>query len=269
MLMNEEKLSMFEEGLQEYAIEEYLRYSADTNNLSYWYPYIKDIKSLRIPQTVIVPTPVEIIAALWSEQFNHPGPIRDLIIEHVESNIIPCMEPGVKYFVKNGTFSNKFNFQDCETDIEHVVDSFININYNALIVGAGGLSEFVIREFIPREPRGDTIYNGLQLRPEYRCFWHPGEREVSTIVDYWKYDEVHPNLYDYDDKRTFEVTRERRLHDHTEHQLEVIQRVNESFTGRKLPTDEPWSIDVMYSGGDFWLIDMARKSMSYYANYDN
>lgn len=269
-MMNMNKnLELFEEGLQDFAMEEHMRYSSNPNNLSYWFPYIKDIKSLKIPQTVIVPTPVDVIAALWSEKFNKPGAIRDLIVKHVEEKIIPCMEPSVKYFVKNGTYSNKFQFNQCVTDIEHVLDSFININYDSLIVGAGGVSEFVIREYIPTKMDTKTIYNGMPLLPEFRCFWHPGKKEVSTVVDYWLYNEVKDRLYDENDKKVFEESNQHRMSLYLEHMPIVIQKINEAFSGRKLPTDEPWSIDVLFNGEYYWLIDMARKEDSFYAEYDS
>ena len=53
----------------------------------------------------------------------------------------------------------------------------------------GGNTELVVRELIPyNEEKIPTIYNGMPLREEVRCFYDMDSKKLLYIEDYWNYD---------------------------------------------------------------------------------
>lgn len=240
--------------------------SKNENNLSFWFPKIctmKSMKVLRIPETIIESTPVEVIAALWSDSFNQNHEIMSIIQKHVNGAIMQHLVPGKKYFFKNGTFSNKFYFKSCVGDTDSVLDCFLNINYNSMVVGAGGITEFCIRELIPAPENCFTIYEGMPLQCEFRCFFDVDSKTVYHIVPYWEEDVMRTHLRE--DLVAFEKALLTLKRNFEEHKSEVVHKVETALQDNFLPKGSRWSVDILLDKNqDYWLIDMAKAENSYY-----
>lgn len=235
------------------------------SNFSKWYPVCTATPELAVPKSTVVTVPESVITAMWSDAFYQKPEIHAIIEDFVNEQIRPLMQPGRLYFVKNSMFSNKFNFNSCVTTSDKVLYSFIDINYAAMCVGAEGLSEFVIREYINSEPSTLKIYNGMPLHPEFRCFWSPKEQRCLYSTNYWDSKYVSANLYDATDKLVFSYTADSLEREFNNQQQYVEKVVTQALLGKSFPTARPWSVDVMMQeDGTLWLIDMAVAESSTY-----
>lgn len=114
---------------------------------------------------------------------------RENIKEFVRTDVVPALREfmetnNLKFpiFVKDGCFSNKFDFNNScilqSDDLDEITDHIINIQYTALMLDAGGYFELVFRVFMP-------IY-GMILRPEIRVFYDFDTRKILYMVNYWE-----------------------------------------------------------------------------------
>lgn len=250
------------------------RAKEDPNVFSNWWSIIKELKSdyIHLPSTTIVETPVQVIAALLSDNYTDEE-VLTTIEKHVKEKINPCVEPRHRVFAKNGTFSNKFNFQHCITNRLSMLSSFIEINYGSMMCGAGGLTEFVLREVINSTPRTiGTIYNGMPLNCEFRCFYHPAYKKVLYTANYWDKATVEESLYSYNDQLIFDIYYPSIESDFNA-QVTSVEKFLEEFLEPAVfpnydgvyPSDSIWSVDIMMDEtGKLWLIDMALACDSAY-----
>lgn len=90
------------------------------------------------------------------------------------------------YFIKTGSFSNKFEFRNCAcTEPEEIGQYFHLICNQAMIVGAGNDIDLVVRDYIPAAPQTPKIYHGMPLRCEMRAFIDLETKKLLGIVPYW------------------------------------------------------------------------------------
>lgn len=232
------------------------------NNFSYWYPKIESC-GIKTPRSLIFKVPSNIQEILMSDYEDGQFEIVD---EWVKKEILPVIKKKGMHllFVKNGTFSAKFDATSCFVTPTRVTESIISINYDALILGAGGFGEVIIRERILHNQKViPCIYNGLPLRNEFRVFYDFTKKEVIFTENYWRYDYVFPKLMDATDKIIFEHEKERVEEVFASKKQEVeelVARAMESVT----TLEGPWSVDIMYESGEYYLIDMALAEMSAY-----
>ena len=239
------------------------------NNFSYWFNRIKNINEFIIPRSDIVKIPFDI----W-KYFSYDS-VEDgynNIEMFVKKNIIPIMDKyrEVIYFVKNGKFSDKFSFCTCRTNKQRVLDSFINICYAAEVLGAGGNTEFVIRQYIGYDNKKyATIYEGLPLRGEFRIFYDFDTRKVLYPVNYWDYDYCSKHMYVRTDRIIFDAVHEELDNWYNKYKDLVCEKVYKAFSDVDLTNR--WSIDIMSDASNtnepkFYLIDMALAKTSAYYN---
>lgn len=266
-------------------LEMYEREKTYRNNLSFWFPKIKDCRltqniggpNLLIPRTIIVPIPSKVYAAFESDfEFESRENCETYVREFVDKVLKPIMEKnGIqecvnRWFVKNGCYSGKYDFQDCVATLDTIHQNFTNICYGAACNEAMGNTEFVIRSLIGYDTRKvATIYNGLPLRTEIRVFYDFDKREVMYSANYWDYDYVRPHLYALTDQIVFDHQRNRILEGYEKHRPVVEEMVAKAM--QNVDLDGKWSIDIMvdecHRGGDgvdYWLIDMAEAHRSAY-----
>ena len=231
------------------------------NNFSFWYPRIKDC-GMKVPKSLIFKVP----DYLYERFFLEADEDYEVIDKWIKDVVLPVLkqEKMQLLFVKNATFSNKFNASDCFTTPRKLGEAIASINYNALILGAGGLDELVIRECIWHNRLViPCIYGGLPLRTEFRVFYDFSKKEVIFIENYWKFNYVFPNLYSATDKIVFEHERAR-----IEEEFEKYKGIVYDFVSDSLKNvdglEGPWSVDIMHESGKFYLIDMALAEMSTY-----
>lgn len=256
--------------------EVYENMKAYRNNLSFWFPRVEKC-GLSVPRTIIVPMPFEVYAAFESDfEFPDRATCEFQVRNFVDTTLIPIMEEDAntnhvnRWFVKNGCYSGKYDFQDCVAYLDTIHRSVMNICYGAACNEAEGNTEFILRDMIDYDPRKvATIYNGMPLRTEVRVFYDFDKREVMYSANYWDYDYVRPHLYALTDQIIFDHERDKIQAGYDKHRPIVEKLVAEAM--QNVDLDGQWSIDIMvdecHRGGnavDYYLIDMAEAFHSAY-----
>lgn len=170
-------------------------------------------------------------------------------------------------FNKNGTFSDKFDFDKCISTRDTVKSHLMNINYNALCLSAGGIDEVVFREVIRSDPEiTPTIYHGLPFRPEFRVFYDFDSSHVLYVYNYWDHDYCYESISrNATDKIVWDSYHCKIDELYEKHKKEVQAKVDLAMLG--VPMTGRWSIDVLLDEWDnYWLIDMAKAENSAYWN---
>lgn len=252
----------------------------DPNIMSNWFPAIEPTdgkeRKLHIPKTIIVQVPDDVCQSFFMER---PGD-RERIIQFVSEQVMPkAKESGIypSIFMKNGGFSNKYQFNDCTpgADEVQVALNLINMNYAALCVSADGITEVCMRELIPHnEKEVPCIYHGMPLRPEFRVFYDFDRHQPLYIANYWDWKYCHDAICrDYTDKIVYEAYYPTLLAQYERFKDSVVEMVADDM---KDITGLPgiWSVDVLYCEPQnhdfnkkyegFWLIDMAVGHRSAY-----
>lgn len=244
---------------------------SDLNNMSKWLPAIipaeGETRQLRIPKTTIVQVPDDICRSFFMERPDD----REQIIQFAKDQIMPKVKeagiyPGI--FMKNGNFSDKYQFNLCTPGPDEVdmAMNLIRMNYDALCFEADGITEVCVRELIPHNAKTTPcIYHGMPLRPEFRVFYDFDRHQPLYVVNYWDWEYCHNAICrDFTDKIVYEAYYPKLLEQYNQYKDSVVKMVASDM---KFVTDLKgiWSIDVMlcepqeyrkgYEG--FWLIDMA------------
>jgi len=248
-------------------------YKNNINNISNWYPKIKDC-GIKTPKTFIIQVPENIMAAFFMD---HGDDDLDTIFKWVKENIMPVLSENnlFFFFMKNGTFSNKFDFNNscrCRANVYEITTQLVNLCYNAELLGAGGISEIAIREFIGvwynLAKDIPTIYNGMLLRPEFRVFYNFDKRKVLYTVNYWDWQYCHDSICSQNatDKIVYES-----YYDHIAQAFESNKQYVEDLVAKcmnNVNLTGIWSVDIMLDeqNSEYWLIDMAIAQQSAYWN---
>ena len=250
--------------------EIYNRINLNPDSMGYWfYPLEKSAKSqkfFKIPNTKILQLPLEIAQYLRHDyQVETNAESRHALNEILFKAF--NLDKDKEYFIKTGLFSSKFEFQNAHIDDPSSIgDYFHVINNNAMTVGAALTNELVLREWIPDPDNRPTIYDGMPLRTEFRAFIDCDLKRIIDVVPYWNNQEVLDNLNDtvkhFMNNKMF-------IHDQKAYK-QAWPILNEDFDKNKEKVSENlskivenlnlhgcWSLDVMKSGQDFYLIDMA------------
>ena len=236
------------------------------NSFSFWFPAVEHC-GIRTPKSLIFPVPEEIRECFFMERYTD----WDAIDQWVKTTVNPELmrsNMGGRVFLKNGVFSNKFHAEDsCLPNPGSLTDAVCRINYEALCAidfGNDGTDELVVREWIPFNiSQTPCIYHGLPFRPEFRVFYDFDIHEVIFSVNYWDAEYCAPHLYEMTDKIIFAA---------------MADSINQTFLTKKAEVERmvakamasinslsgPWSIDLLWDGNEFWLIDMAVAETSAY-----
>lgn len=262
---------------QQQAHESFMRYLRENpNNFSYWFPHIKNLskKGLAIPYSIIIPIPEEIYKAFFREEEGDAEKIDRWVMDNVSPTIaVNPLLNGRKLFMKNGCFSNKFDFsKSCliedASDKETLIQHISNIMYDSIMHDTDGYLELVVREFIEPEENTPTIYNGMPLRCETRVFYNFDTHQLLYAVNYWDWNYCHdgiclafggerkPDADIYE--RAWPLLEFKTRHLLRQHQ-EKIEKALASVTTLHVPENCPniWSVDFMLEEEKVWLIDMA------------
>lgn len=250
----------------------FLRFlTCNRNNFSYWFPHVLKLRSkkIRIPVSYIVSVPCDVYKAFFLEKNSD----RKKIYEFVSEYVVPILSKhfkGKDVFMKNGCFSNKFDFEkschilptDSAVDL---TNKLCELNYNSILCETYGYLELVLREWIEPSPDTKAIYDGMPFRPEMRLFYDFDKKEALYSVNYWDWDYCHDAICDRnpEDKIVYEEDY-RKLEDgvriwgekHFPIISEALATVN-YMSGI-------WSIDFILEEDCVWLIDMALANTSAY-----
>lgn len=253
----------------------------DHNNMSYWLPAITpkdgEDRILKIPKTVIVQVPDDVAEAFFMEDHDEN---LSRVIQFIKEDVIPRVSgAGIwpNMFIKNGGFSDKYNFSLCTPGPEalRMALNIASINYDALCFDADGITEIVVRELIPHIPsETPCIYNGMPLRPEFRVFYDFDKHQPLYIVNYWDWDYCHEAI---ERNRTDAIVYKeiypyilKRYNEMKDAVMDAVAHDMESVTG----LSGIWSVDVMLceipkteyteASNTLYLIDMAQGFRSAY-----
>lgn len=248
-----------DEEMKQLRIKSYNYSISNKNNFSYWYPRIisTSFKMANIVYNKVFSIEErDIIEKDYNEvDFKQ---IRDML-----SPVIESMNPTKVYSIKNGTFSNKFNFNSSLATRDNLERKFYEVNYMAACVGAEGGTEIVVRELIDSDDSlTPTIYYGLPLRPEFRVFYDMDNKEVLYTVNYWDYDYCRPNITNRTDQIVFDYYKDyldSKFNEYKDIVEKLVKNSEFDLTGK-------WSVDIMLDDviGDLYLIDMAEADRSAY-----
>jgi hypothetical protein len=241
-------------------------------NFSNWYYHIKDFGEFKhadiISNQIFTLEEVETLQETDNIKMVNWDKIKDVL-----KPTISLMEGHKLYSIKNGSFSNKFEFKTSISNKYDLAEQFWKINYQSALFGAGGYTEIVVRELIPDTISGTipTIYGGMPLREEVRVFYNLDTSEIEYMVDYWDYDYCRPNIHNVNDKIIFDYFHNKigsREINHTEYLNNILMKaIREKI--KSLKFDDVlkgiWSIDFLCLDKDnIYLIDMARGFRSAY-----
>lgn len=180
------------------------------------------------------------------------------------------MERGKIYNIKNGCFSNKYDFSTCLATKDNLAKQLWKINYISCMYDTGGETELVVRELIPYcKEETPVIYNGMPLREEVRVFYNFDKKKIEYIVDYWDYDYCYKNLDNISDKIVFNWFHNKTAGRNEGHKLKlenikttICEKINTLKFDDKLKGI--WSIDFLNEEHNLYLVDMARGFRSAY-----
>lgn len=248
---------------QEIEIAEFEHSINPENDLSFWYPRTANI-GFKTPNTIITNfTDVEtnlIKTGKWNNLCEKDLLKRIRIIAKQSGKLDLSNE----MFIRLGNSSNKFNFDSC-----HINE--INELYQKLMIMFDDMYfklewqqsiELVLREYIKTNYQRNRIYNGMPLNTEFRVFYDFDKNRILGIFNYWEKDTMLDNLHNNQDLITFA---------NTTHEIECDFNNLSPFLKKeaeyKLPNADlkgKWSVDFLYDGKEFILIDMAHAECSYY-----
>lgn len=241
-------------------------------NFSNWYPYILDFGYFKhvniIANQVFTFEEVEVM-----QESDSIDKINWDRLNTILKPTLDRMEKSKMYNIKNGCFSNKFEFDTCLATKKSLAKQLWKINLNSAMFDTGGYTELVVREIIPNPLEYPTIYNGMPLREEVRVFYNLDKKEIEYIVDYWDYDYCYHNLYSTNDKIIFDWFHNKTAGRDESHKLRleniktiICEKIKTLKFDDKLKGI--WSIDFLSEGTDIYLIDMARGFRSAYWDED-
>ena len=258
---------------QEEAHKHYIKWQIENpNNFSYWFPkvapYLEE-RGIKSPKSKVMSVPDDVMEACFLEKKTDA----DLIQKWVHTEVMPALW-GAEFplFMKNGCFSNKFDFnKSCRLeayDEETITKNFVNLQGESLLYDTGGNMEIVFREFI-QPPKGTpAIYNGMPFRPEMRIFYDFDNHSYCYAVNYWDWDYCHDRIAeDEHDKEVYESyypklkeMYEYRMRYFLPRILAGLRRVDK-MTGT-------WSLDFILDEHEAWFIDAAVACQSAYWDAD-
>jgi hypothetical protein len=241
---------------------EYDKDRANLNNFSYWFPKIKDCGML-VPESHFFIMPFNVYEK--SIEGICDGHASNELQEWITQNALPKMPKHKPVFIKNGVFSNKFNFDNCLATKDTLTDNYLSIQNGAMCLEAGGYTELVLRRQINNNKwQTATIYNGMPLRIEIRTFYDFDKRDTLYSVNYWDYEYIAPHLGARTDKIIFDHVRHEIEEGFRKHRMRVEAKVFEHMANVQ-GLEGIWSIDALIDeNGEYWLIDMALGATSVY-----
>lgn len=230
------------------------------NNMSYWLPKFQD-KGFNIPETTIIPLTLEWMDWLFSDNYK-PEKIAKFSEWIKEKLSEKEFDTDRELFIKTGNFSNKFCFEDCHLKkIDNIGQQFLNIFYASMCVGCDSSPEICVREFIRTSYDREKIYDGMKLNTEFRVFYDFEKKKIVGMFNYWDR-EVRNHLYN-----CYDIIRFDKSIDAIEKDFEFLKDILAKQVDGNIKEVELkgiWSIDFMFDGEKFWLIDAAIGSQSAY-----
>lgn len=263
------------EYFEELSKQNYIEDRNYPENFSNWYPHIVDFGKFKHAEIISN----QILTREELKLFEVEPLTEEDIIKINESlkPTIDKMKPNRLYNIKNGCFSNKFDFDSSLATNFNLARQLYLINYQSSMYDTGGNTELVVREIIPNTMMSThpTIYHGMPLREEVRVFYNMETKSIEYMVDYWDYDYCKEGMRNASDKIIFDWFHNKLPGRKESHEKEVENlkySISSMIDTLKFDGELKgiWSIDFLYesSTNEIYLIDMARGFRSAYWNPD-
>lgn len=259
--------------------------SMNPNAISHWLPGLAAAVSkqnfFKIPKTKVMKVPMTLLQ-LSRLDYGLLTPVTKRIVDKFCFEAFG-LDENKEYFIKTGTFSSKFDFRNAHVvsakEVRELGEYLLFISNMAVqmasplsspaIYGVSTTNEWVVREYIPDVENNPCIYKGMPLRTEYRVFVDFDSCEILGISPYWE-----PEMM----KKRFGTGRDKdsphQFHDYVifkAHEKKLMERyeANKDEITNRLQAMLPdfgmtgqWSVDIMQSGKEFYIIDMATAATS-------
>lgn len=238
----------------------------DKNEYTYYSKYLNNDR-LGVPETLIMPLDSSFIKYIYMGKFNDEID-KKISIYFLEKLKNSSFNLDKDLFVKTGKFSDKFDFNNPyikKDNLSDIGNHIINICYANICLHDFISPYILVRDFIHTNYSRPCIYNGLKLNTEFRVFYDFDNKKIMDIINYWDYGTMEKNLKmspckeDYDN---FVSIGKEIDNDFNNLKCSLSKLVNETFTDIDL--DGQWSVDFLWDGNNFRLIDMAIAQQSYY-----
>lgn len=284
-----EAYGMFRTGLDLLDLDPVMYRMLDMNpaSIGHWLPALVKANEgktfFRIPKTTIAKAPLTLLQLSRVEYESLTAATLDVVDRWAQAAF--GLNPDGEYFIKTGTFSSKYDYRNAHVTGPHEVaqigEYLLYIQSQAVemagplnepaMYGVSTTNEFVVREYVPDRLGLPTIYMGLPLRCEYRCFIDCDTDELLGIHPYWDPEVMNKRFRDAPDASnphmrhdavTYAMREPSLMREYGESKDLVAAHVRELLPGLGLAGQ--WSLDIMRDGDDCWLIDMAPAERSTY-----
>lgn len=282
-----EAYGMFRTGLDLLDLDPVMYRMLDLNpaGMGHWLPALAKANEgktfFRIPKTTIAKVPMTLLQLSHVEYESLTAATLDVVDRWAQAAF--GLNPDGEYFIKTGTFSSKYDYRNAHVTGPHEVaqigEYLLYIQSQAVemagplnepaMYGVSTTNEFVVREYVPDRLGLPTIYMGLPLRCEYRCFIDCDTDELLGIHPYWDPEVMNKRFRDAPDASnphmrhdavTYAMREPSLMREYGESKDLVAAYVRELLPGLGLAGQ--WSLDIMRDGDDCWLIDMAPAERS-------
>lgn len=284
-----EAYGMFRTGLDLLDLDPVMYRMLDLNpaGMGHWLPALAKANEgktfFRIPKTTIAKVPMTLLQLSRVEYESLTAATLDVVDRWAQAAF--GLNPDGEYFIKTGTFSSKYDYRNAHVTGPHEVaqigEYLLYIQSQAVemagplnepaMYGVSTTNEFVVREYVPDRLDLPTIYMGLPLRCEYRCFIDCDTKELLGIHPYWDPKVMNHRFRDWPDSDnphmrhdavTYKLREPSLMREYEATKDLVAAHIGELLPGLELVGQ--WSLDVMRDGDDYWLIDMAPAERSAY-----
>lgn len=284
-----EAYGMFRTGLDLLDLDPVMYRMLDLNpaGMGHWLPALAETNEgkgfFRIPKTTIAKAPLTLLQLSRVEYESLTAATLDVVDRWAQATF--SLDPDGEYFIKTGTYSSKYDYRNAHVADPHEVaqigEYLLYLQSQAVEMaeplsqpvtyGISTTNEMVVREYIPDTHDLPTIYMGLPLRCEYRCFIDCDTKELLGIHPYWDPKVMNHRFRDWPDSDnphmrhdavTYKLREPSLMREYEATKDLVAAHIGELLPGLELAGQ--WSLDVMKDDDDYWLIDMAPAERSTY-----
>lgn len=255
------------------------------NSMEHWLPQAAqaawDSETFAIPNTTFINVPLPILQMSRLQYETLTASTLNIIDRFAET--VFALDDRNEYFVKTGIFSSKYDVRNAHIpagpEVHELGQYLVCISNQATQMasplltpvqyGAATSRTWAVRDWIPDTQNNPTIYRGLPLRTEYRCFVDFDTKELLAIVPYWEPELMKSRFGKLADEDNLDM-----LHDYAIYGAHEKTLMNRYWESKDIVADKittflnhvenltgQWSIDIMQDD-QFYLIDMATADTS-------
>lgn len=253
-----------------YTRQIYIRSFTDPNQLPFWFSKIKNA-GFRVPETKIIQMPLELFREVYKAACDdYENQLqRERLLDFVKANwdvTSGNLKITDKLFFRTGISSCKFAFDNAcvVNDPSEIPECVFHTVFDAACQDKPESCYLVFREFIETDTGRPTIYHGQKLNTEFRVFYDFEEHRILGCFNYWGDRDAMLALL-----RDEEADNYNKAFSPMEDEFNRLRPSLEELCTKnigKIKMKDKWSIDFMWTGKEFVLIDMALARNSYFGD---